>query len=90
VIHEAFMTGVPVVAARTGGVPELRDRWRQRLLFESASAADLARVIRRFVDRPQLATELAAAAPSIKSVEANAREWDELYAGVLRAKAEPA
>ena len=90
VIHEAFMTGVPVVAARTGGVPELVTDGVNGFLFESASAADLARMIRRFVDRPELVTELAAAAPSVKSVEENAREWDEMYAGVLRAKAEPA
>ncbi len=30
VIHEAFMAGVPVVAARIGGIPELVDRRRQR------------------------------------------------------------
>jgi glycosyltransferase involved in cell wall biosynthesis len=86
VIHEAFMAGVPVVGSRTGGIPELVTDGTNGILFESGSAPDLARVLRRFIDRPALATELAAGVPPIKTMAADADEWDSIYQQLTRAE----
>jgi glycosyltransferase involved in cell wall biosynthesis len=79
VIHEAFMAAVPVIAARTGGIPELVTDEVSGMLCEPGSTTDLARAIRRFVDRPALVATLAAGAPPVKSMASNVVEWDEIY-----------
>jgi len=87
VIHEAFMAGVPVVGSRIGGIPELVTDRVNGYLFEPGSADDLARALRRLIDRPQHVAELAAAAPAIKSIATNAVEMDAIYGGLIRAEA---
>lgn len=78
VLHEAFMAGVPVVAARTGGIPELvRDGG---LLYPPFSAAALAAVLQGLIDEPERLRTLAAASPPVKTIAAEAAEWDGRYA----------
>lgn len=55
VIAEAGAAGLPVVATRVGGVPEVLDNGRCGLLVETESAADLAQGIRRLINNPGLA-----------------------------------
>jgi glycosyltransferase involved in cell wall biosynthesis len=86
VIHEAFMAGVPVVGSRIGGIPELVTDGVSGFVFESGSAADLARALRRFIDRPQLVAELAAGAPPVKTMAEDADEWDATYSRMGGAK----
>src|SRR5262249_53249113 len=43
VIGEAFLAGLPVVASRIGGIPEIVADGRNGLLFEPGDASDLAR-----------------------------------------------
>ncbi len=54
VIREALAAGVPVVASRIGGIPELVDDGVNGLLFEPNDVADLARVLTRLLDEPGL------------------------------------
>jgi glycosyltransferase involved in cell wall biosynthesis len=82
VIHEAFMAGVPVVAARIGGVPDLIADGRNGLLYDPASVTELRTILAGLIANPQRLGELAAAAPAVKSIEQDAREWDAVYAEV--------
>ena len=50
-ILEAFAAGVPVVASRIGGIPEIVSHGTNGLLFEPGNVDDLARALGRFVDR---------------------------------------
>ena len=50
VIHEAFLAGVPVVASRIGGIPELVTDGRNGLLFNARDVTDLSRVLVRLLD----------------------------------------
>jgi glycosyltransferase involved in cell wall biosynthesis len=79
VIHEAFMAGVPVVASRIGGIPDLIQDGTNGLLFEPASAPSLAAAIRRLLDDPSLLARLQAQRTRVKSIAENATEWDGFY-----------
>ena len=90
VIHEAFMHRVPVVGARIGGIPDLVGHDVNGLLYEPFSAERLAQALRRIADDPALRARLAAAAPPVKTIEADAREWDARYEGLRASHGRPA
>ena len=53
-ITEAMAAGIPVVASRVGGIPELVDDGRTGLLFTAGSSTELSDVINRLIDNPSL------------------------------------
>lgn len=58
-VIEAFALGVPVLAARIGGIPELVIDGETGLLFEAGNSADLRAKISRLLVCPELGRELA-------------------------------
>lgn len=58
VAAEAMALGLPVIASRIGGLPEVVDHGVTGLLFEPGDAADLARQMRTLWDAPELAARL--------------------------------
>ena len=83
VIHEAFLAGVPVVAARIGGIADLIADERNGLLYDHESAAALHRELQRLIDSPDLLASLARTQPPVKPIAEDAREWDAVYREVL-------
>jgi glycosyltransferase involved in cell wall biosynthesis len=83
VIHEAFMAGVPVVAARTGGIPELVTDGVNGELFDPASPAALAAALRGLILRPDRLAEMARHAPAVKTIAEDARDWERRYESLL-------
>jgi glycosyltransferase involved in cell wall biosynthesis len=84
VIHEAFMHGVAVVGAATGGIPDLvRDGGG--LVYDPTSPAELAGVLQRLIDDPTISARLGQGAPAVKSIEQDALEWDARYNRLLDA-----
>jgi glycosyltransferase involved in cell wall biosynthesis len=90
VIHEAFMQGVPVVAARIGGIAGLVGHDVNGLLYDPFSAESLRDALQRLLEEPRLRARLSAAAPAVKTIEADAREWDARYAGLRQERGKPA
>ena len=84
VIHEAFMVGVPVVGARSGGIPGLVRHGVNGLLYDAVSASDLAATLRTLIDDPGRVRHLAAGVPAVKRIENDARDWEARYERVLR------
>ncbi|MDD4909412.1 MAG: glycosyltransferase family 4 protein [Candidatus Omnitrophica bacterium] len=79
VIQEAQLAGVPVIASRTGGIPELITHGENGLLFEPACDQDLYRQLNLFIhDRP-LARRLRAGAVMPMSIEENACRVSDVY-----------
>jgi glycosyltransferase involved in cell wall biosynthesis len=62
VISESMSHGVPVVASRIGGLPELVDDGRTGLLFQPGDSQDLASKMRRLWDDAPLCGQLGQAA----------------------------
>jgi glycosyltransferase involved in cell wall biosynthesis len=82
VIHEAFMAGVPVIAARTGGIDGLVSDGRNGLLYEPTSAAALGTALQQLIDRPELLAAFSRQLPDVKPIAEDAREWNALYTEV--------
>jgi glycosyltransferase involved in cell wall biosynthesis len=87
VIHEAFMHGVPVVGARTGGIPGLVTDGASGLLYEPFSVEGLRAALQRTIDDPALLQRLSNGVPAVKSIADDAREWDARYAALFHAPA---
>lgn len=83
VIHEAFHAGVPVVGARMGGVPGLVTHDVNGLLYDAFDSAALAAALRRLLDEPGCVDRLARSVPPVKTIEDDARAWEEIYGRVL-------
>jgi glycosyltransferase involved in cell wall biosynthesis len=83
VIHEAFMAGVPVVAARIGGIPELVSDGVNGVLYDPASPDALAELLRGLVLRPDRIAEMAGRVPVVKTIAVDARDWERRYAALV-------
>ncbi len=61
-VIEAAQAGLPIVASRVGGIPEIITNGWDGLLIESGSVPDLQNAIETLLDNPELQKKLAAAA----------------------------
>jgi glycosyltransferase involved in cell wall biosynthesis len=79
VIHEAFMAGVPVVAARVGGICDLVDDGVNGRVYDMRSANELREILRDLINHPDQIVALAARVPAVKPIAADAAEWETVY-----------
>ena len=78
-IHEAFLSGVPVVASGHGGMKELVRHGVNGLNFRPADAASLRWTLNRLVEDRGLLARLREGIPPVKSIADNAAEIEALY-----------
>jgi glycosyltransferase involved in cell wall biosynthesis len=78
------MAGVPVVAARIGGIPELIDDGVNGVLYDAHSVSSLADALQGLVLRPDRIADMASRAPRVKSIEEDARDWERRYEAALQ------
>ncbi len=83
VIREAFAAGLPVVASRIGGIPEVIADEVNGLLFEPGNAGDLTRQLRRLIDEPQLLDRLRSGIPPPRSIEDATGETRAIYEDLI-------
>jgi len=79
VIREAFAAGLPVVASKIGGIPEVIADEVNGLLFEPGNVEDLTRQLRRLIDQPDLLDRLRNGIPASRSIEDATRETRVVY-----------
>jgi glycosyltransferase involved in cell wall biosynthesis len=79
VAHEAFMHGVPVVGARSGGLAGLIRDGVDGLLYDAFSPEALRTCLQKLVDDRALLQALSNSAPGVKTIEHDAQEWDARY-----------
>lgn len=89
VIQEAFACRTPVIASDVGGISEFIEHDKCGLLFERGNVDDLAEQLRRVVDEPALLQRLQAGIPPVRSIEDEISEFEEIYRGLLAARAVP-
>lgn len=83
VIHEAFMAGVPVVGSAIGGIVDLLGNGQHGLLVPPDDPGALAAALRTMIETPSGVHARARTAPQVKSIEQDAAEWTERYAGLV-------
>ncbi|MFZ2089019.1 MAG: glycosyltransferase, partial [Desulfobaccales bacterium] len=79
VAREALMLGVPVIATRAGGLPEIVQHDQNGLLFPPGDAETLQRQVTRLIHRPDLLTRLRQGIAPIKTMASEAAELVDLY-----------
>ena len=88
VVMLALRCGVPVLASRIGGIPELVADGRNGLLFNTGDHTHLARTLRRVIENPTILTNLARHATYPRTTEDDAHEmlsyYSEIEAGHTR------
>jgi predicted secreted protein len=77
--REAFMAGMPVVAARRGALTEAVQDGVNGLLFEPENPVDLQRCLARLISEPGLVEQLRDVTPQVKTVDEYAKDIEELY-----------
>ena len=82
-ILEAFQCGLPVVAARRGGIAELVEHEESGLLVEPRSAAEVESAIRRLLDEPELYRQLCEGARR-RGDQFRSADWYDRVAADLR------
>ena len=88
--REALSAGVPVLAARTGGLGEIVEHGVNGLLFDPTSEAEMRELLQAAVDSPDLLASLRAGIRPVKDIETDAGEWMERYERLCRPRIEVA
>jgi hypothetical protein len=82
-IHEAHLTGTPVLTSNIGGMAEFVRDGIDGLHFEVGDASDLARQMQRFIDGHELMAELSQDFPPLKTLDQNVQETESRYRGLV-------
>jgi len=83
VVREALSAGVPVIAAKVGGIPEIVSDNVNGVLIDPTDKEGLQRCIQSFVDNPQRIAQLAAGIGPVKTMEQDAQEWIQRYQSLV-------
>ncbi len=78
-IHEAFLAGVPVVAAGHGGMKEYVEHGVSGLNFKPGNAASLRRALIRLIEDRDLLARFRSKIPAVKDIRENAEEIERIY-----------
>lgn len=85
-VLEALAARKPVIAARTGGIPEIINDDQSGLLVPPGDADALAAALVRVIEQPELRARLAAGGrrrvETAFSIEGTARQYEQLYAAL--------
>jgi glycosyltransferase involved in cell wall biosynthesis len=79
VARESLSLGVPVIASRAGGLPEIVRHGENGLLFPAGDAAALGRSVQRFLRHPELRERLRRGICPVKTLRQEAKELVGLY-----------
>ena len=86
-VGEAMLLGVPVVAARTGGIPDMIAENKDGLLFEKGNVQELAKCILQIWDEPVISAvygdNAAVHARATHDADANYRRLVEIYKTII-------
>ncbi len=82
VIHEALQAGVPVLASRAGGIPELVRDGETGLLFETGNARDLALKIQRLASGDVQFSDPIGWRGAVELLDEHVRKLERFYLGM--------
>jgi|GEM_PF-1327582 len=83
VIREILHAGVPVIASRVGGIPEIVKDGKNGLLFTENDVEDLAGNLAQVLARPEILTTLRAGIEPMKAIARDADEIEACYLDII-------
>ena len=89
VIQEAFASRTPVIASNVGGISEFVQHEKSGLLFERGNVEDLSAQLQRVVYEKDLLQELQSGIPTVKSMDDEMSEFQEVYNKLIARKPVP-
>ena len=78
-IHEAYLAGVPVIAADRGGMAELVEDGVSGLLFRHRDWRSLRRVVERVIEQPEIVQRLQKGIPFVPTMDEHVQALLEIY-----------
>lgn len=84
VIHEAFLAGIPVIASRIGGIPELVREGKNGMLFDPGNPGDLREKMELLSHNHEFFSRLKPEPGQVKTIAENARELEDIYSRLIR------
>ena len=87
-VNEAMASGLPVIATRVGGIPDMVEEGRTALLFDAGDVQQLRQCLIRLVSDPELRKRMGASGREFLvktgvSWDSTAEEFDSIFAGIL-------
>jgi glycosyltransferase involved in cell wall biosynthesis len=79
VIREAFSAGIPVIASRIGGIPEIVTHLHDGILFNPSDKEELKKWLQILIAKPYLIDEMRKNIRPVKTIEQDAEEWAVRY-----------
>ena len=79
VLLEAWAVETPVIGSRLGGISELVTEGKGGLLFEAGNPRELARLIKKIYNDPQVINRLRESIPAVRTMKDVASDMDNLY-----------
>jgi len=86
-MHEAMLTGTPIIASNFGGMADLVRDGENGLLFQVDDAADLQHKMEYLQQNPALVEELRGSAVAVKTIEQDAADMEQRYLELVGAPA---
>jgi glycosyltransferase involved in cell wall biosynthesis len=86
VVHEAFASGVPVVATRLGGMAESVTPEVDGLLFERGDVAGCAKILTRLLEEPTLLERLRRGIRAVRTMAQEAQDVEQRYRALMCAQ----
>ena len=85
-VREFLSAGIPVIASKTGGIPEIVRDGINGILFNPTNEKELCRILQNVVNNPQLIKKLREGITPIKTIEEDAIEWESIYKDLIKKK----
>jgi len=86
VVREFLSAGIPVIASKVGGIPEIITHMENGLLFDPSNKEELIKILQQIIQNPSIIDQLRQKITTIKTIKKDAEEWEKVYEKLIKEK----